>query len=100
VSGGADAWSCGIRSGQLWCWGENQIGLATRSRRDLIAVAVLPTPPGTPAYRAIPSDNGWDGYADCIGDCDDTDPMVNPFMPEICNGKDDNCDGVKDEGCP
>lgn len=26
-------------------------------------------------------------------DCDDNDPLVNPDMPERCNGIDDNCDG-------
>jgi len=31
-------------------------------------------------------------------DCDDFDKTVNPLMPEICNGKDDNCNGFTDEG--
>jgi hypothetical protein len=30
-------------------------------------------------------------------DCDDNDPSVNPFAPEICNGRDDNCNGQVDE---
>ena len=30
-------------------------------------------------------------------DCDDDDPDVNPKMPELCNGKDDDCDGSRDE---
>ena len=29
-------------------------------------------------------------------DCDDTDPAVNPAAPEICNGIDDDCDGLVD----
>lgn len=34
-----------------------------------------------------------------LGDCDDKDPDINPNVEEICNGKDDDCDGVVDEGC-
>ena len=31
-------------------------------------------------------------------DCDDTDAAVGPGAVELCNGLDDNCDGVVDEG--
>ena len=31
------------------------------------------------------------------GDCDDGDPAANPGVPELCNGKDDDCDGLTDE---
>ena len=37
------------------------------------------------------------GYAARSGDCVDTDPQVNPGVAEICNLKDDNCDGRIDE---
>jgi len=30
------------------------------------------------------------------GDCDDKDPVKNPGLTEVCNGFDDNCDGVTD----
>jgi hypothetical protein len=30
-------------------------------------------------------------------DCDDTDPAVKPKAQELCNGKDDDCDGDTDE---
>jgi len=37
------------------------------------------------------------------GDCDDESPAVNPLVPEICNNKDDDCDGQSDpegaQGC-
>ena len=38
------------------------------------------------------------GYVDNDGDCDDSDPGVNPAAAESCNGIDDNCDGQIDEG--
>lgn len=37
------------------------------------------------------------GYAARGGDCDDLDESANPGAAEVCNGKDDNCDGGVDE---
>jgi len=38
------------------------------------------------------------GYAALDGDCDENDEKVHPGATEICNRKDDNCDGQIDEG--
>jgi hypothetical protein len=47
-------------------------------------------------------DRDRDGFAvvPCGDDCDDANRLVNPGAIEQCNGRDDDCDGVADEGAP
>ena len=44
------------------------------------------------------ADQDSDGFTPSDGDCDDTDPAVNPDAQEVENGLDDDCNGVVDEG--
>ncbi|PTL82897.1 putative metal-binding motif-containing protein [Vitiosangium sp. GDMCC 1.1324] len=47
------------------------------------------------------SDADQDGYVSKStggSDCDDNSIEVHPGVQELCNGRDDNCDGVLDEG--
>ncbi|MEO1262504.1 MAG: MopE-related protein [Bacteroidota bacterium] len=37
-------------------------------------------------------------YVTQAGDCDDSNPAINPGASESCNGLDDNCNGQIDEG--
>ena len=48
----------------------------------------------------VPVDNDGDGVFE--DDCDDADPTVYPQADEICDNKDNNCDGQIDENdvCP
>lgn len=41
-----------------------------------------------------------DGTLNCGRDCDDADPAINPHQMDICNRRDDNCDGEVDEDQP
>lgn len=43
-----------------------------------------------------PSDFDADGF-DVLVDCDDGDPAVSPVAEEVCNGVDDDCDGIVNE---
>jgi hypothetical protein len=38
------------------------------------------------------------GYVANDLDCDDANALINPGMPELCNGIDDNCSGTADDG--
>ncbi len=46
---------------------------------------------------ACDADDDNDMSAD-VDDCEPLDPEVNPNSEEVCNGKDDDCDGLIDEG--
>jgi Putative metal-binding motif len=38
------------------------------------------------------------GFVRSVSDCDDDDPLVHPEADEVCDGSDDNCNGLGDEG--
>jgi len=48
---------------------------------------------------ACDEDDDGDGFPDA-SDCGPLDPLVHPAAAEVCDGKDNNCDGVADEGFP
>src|SRR5262249_45407854 len=73
ASGGAEELTCGIRSGELWCWGQNVSGFVTHGLAALTTpVTVVDGPANGPAYCSFPQDLDQDGYADCYGDSDDS----------------------------
>ena len=46
-------------------------------------------------FTAHVTDGDGDGYdTECDGDCDDGDKNVNPAAVELCDGKDNDCDGM------
>jgi hypothetical protein len=51
---------------------------------------------GLPCLEVSVADQDGDGTPD-FADCDPSNPGVNPFEVEICNGLDDNCNGTVDE---
>ena len=42
--------------------------------------------------------DGYDAYVCGGADCDDSDAAAHPGAPEIADGRDDDCDGLIDEG--
>jgi hypothetical protein len=67
------------------------------------AVMMWPDGDGDGYYKSPPTGTSKvgcgdvPGYATRGGDCNDMDPTIHPGGTEICNNKDDNCDGEIDE---
>jgi len=101
----------------------NDVDLSQPGETQLMVTAVLLTDPDAnnntfthtftslplrPFYRDADGDGYGDpanstqdcqpsnGYVDDKSDCDDNDPARNPGASEVCNGFDDNCDGLTD----
>jgi len=45
-----------------------------------------------------PADTDQDGYSTCEGDCDDSSANASPDMEESCDGVDNDCNGLIDDG--
>ena len=64
----------------------------------------LSTDPGPLDMTAAPDiagcgvDQDGDGVSVCQGDCDDTNPKMHPGLAEACDGLDNDCNGMTDEG--
>ena len=53
---------------------------------------------GGKAFTTLgPVDMDGDTYASNL-DCDEQNPQINPGATEVCNGVDDDCDGLVDDG--
>jgi hypothetical protein len=52
---------------------------------------------GDPASEVLSCSPPGPKYVTTGKDCNDLDAAINPGAPEVCNGKDDNCDGIKDD---
>ncbi|NMO13892.1 MopE-related protein [Pyxidicoccus fallax] len=96
----------------VWGWGHNgqgQLGTGATSTSPTTA------PVSTQIVNTFYFDGDMDGFGDeylteqgCEPspgfveelDCDDYTPSTYPGAPELCNGTDDSCDEVVDEGNP
>lgn len=53
---------------------------------------------GNPKIKSI-SCEAPPGYVANSNDCNDANANIHPNIPELCNGFDDNCNALVDEGC-
>ena len=96
----ASSWDLrGLEHGRLYQWfvrvydtGNNTMRESGRKsfRYDPFGIGEILFDKDADGYYSIDSDDT---------DCDDLDFAIHPGAAEICNGKDDNCNGSIDEGC-
>lgn len=109
---GRCAWECSNES-PVGCQGDQdcQVGFHCEYQRGCPPCECGPDYPNCDCPMCMPPQFGEcvpdshccedkDGDYFCVQvDCDDLDPAVNPLAPEVCDGRDNNCDGLIDEDC-
>jgi hypothetical protein len=85
------------------CIPSNYVGFCTRNA--VLRLEQNPLLPGNGDFDAFCLNNfggdiDGDGYCGGSTDCDDNNAATYPGAPEICDGKDNDCDALIDEGIP
>lgn len=58
------------------------------------------TTDSTPDSAGPYQDEDLDGYSHASGDCNDSDSTTYPGAVEVCDGRDNDCNGLVDDGLP
>lgn len=65
---------------------------------NTLDVTIKGAPGGSLTVHIIEDDFDGDGFNESQGDCNDNDSSISPDVAEVCDGKDNDCDGEIDEG--
>lgn len=87
----------GVDECRLYLKGTRNGGNDNDSYFDKISLHIILDTDCNKCFGTSGNDMDNDGYCDDI-DCDDNDPFIYPGAIEICDSKDNNCDGFSDFG--